>query len=219
MSFEGFRPDSFAFFAELAANNNKTWWEANKARYESQVRGPLTALLDAISGEFGTSKLYRPYRDTRFSGDKTPYKDRAAAAVFGKSGTGVYIEISARGLDLGGGYWMPGKDQVERFRSVVDDARYFGDLEATVEELADAGFGLYTADAVKTAPKGFTADHPRIHLLRLKHMVMERMEQPSEWMFLPSASETVRELWLKVNEWNDWLIENVGPSTEPPRPR
>lgn len=219
MSFEGFKPDSFAFFDELEANNNKVWWEANKARYEESVRGPLSAMLDQISGDFGVPKLYRPHRDTRFSTDKTPYKDRAASAVFGKAGTGFYVEISARGLDLGGGYWMPGKDQIERFRSMVDDPRYFGDLEATVEELEEAGFSLYTADAVKTAPKGFSVDHPRIHLLRLKHMVMERLAPPSEWMFEASAADVIREAWLKVAIWNDWLVENVGPSTEPPRPR
>jgi len=219
VTFAGFTSDSFGFFAELETNNNKAWWEANKVRYEEQVRQPLLALLDQVAGEFGVSKVYRPYRDTRFSGDKTPYKDRAAAAVFGKSGTGVYLEISARGLDLGGGYWMPGKDQVDRFRALVDDPRYFGDLEATIEELQEFGFGLYTADALKTAPKGFAKDHPRIELLRLKHMVMERLQAPSEWMYSPDAAGQVHELWLKVAEWNDWLIENVGPSTEPPRPR
>lgn len=219
MTFEGFQPDSFAFFTELEVNNNKAWWEANKARYESVVRGPLMALLDEVAGEFGTPKVYRPYRDTRFSADKTPYKDRAASAVFGRSGTGVYLEISARGLDLGGGYWMPGKDQLERFRSVIDDPRYFGDLEATIEELEEWGFKTYTVDALKTTPRGFAADHPRIHLLRLKHMVMERIEEPTEWMYQPEAASRIADLWRKANEWNTWLIENVGPSTEPPRAR
>lgn len=217
--FSGFTPDSFGFFAELEANNNKVWWEANKARYEASVRGPLLALLEQVATEFGTSKVYRPYRDTRFSGDKTPYKDRAAAAVFGKSGTGLYIEVSARGLDLGGGYWMPGKDQLERFRSVADDVRLFGDLEATVEELEAAGFGMYQQDALKTAPKGFAADHPRIHLLRLKHMVVEKLIAPQEWMYLPTAADEIRNQWLQVMVFNDWLASMVGPSTEPPRSR
>lgn len=219
MSFEGFSPDSFALFAELEVNNNKVWWEANKARYETSVRGPLLALLDQIAAEFGVAKVYRPYRDTRFSLDKTPYKDRAAAAVFTTGATGVYIELSARGLDLGGGYWHPGKDQVDRFRSLVDDVRYFGDLEATVEELAEEGFTLYQGDALKTAPRGFLPDHPRIHLLRLKHMVLERIEAPAQWMFEPSAAEAIAEKWCKVMICNEWLVENLGPSTEPPKPR
>lgn len=219
MAFEGFTPDSFAFFTELEVNNNKAWWEANKARYEASVRGPLLALLDQIAGEFGVPKVYRPYRDTRFSTDKTPYKDRAASAVFTKASTGVYMEISARGLDLGGGYWMPGKDQIERFRSVVDDVRYFGDLEATIEEMQEAGFALYQGEALKTAPRGFAADHPRINLLRLKHMVLESQTAPADWMYQASAAEEIAMRWRKVMIWNEWLVENVGPSTEPPRPR
>ncbi|MEY2915915.1 MAG: hypothetical protein RL454_844 [Actinomycetota bacterium] len=219
MSFDGFRADSFDFFTELEVNNNKVWWEANRARYEASIRGPLMALLDEIAGEFGVPKVYRPYRDTRFSGDKTPYKDRAAAAIFGKSGTGLYLEVSAKGLDLGGGYWMPGKDQLERFRSIADDVRLFGDLEATVEELADAGFGLYQQDALKSAPRGFTPDHPRIHLLRLKHMVVEKLQAPADWMYLPTAAGVIASEWRKVQIWNDWLASMVGPSNEPPRAR
>lgn len=219
MAFEGFSKDSFEFFAELEVNNNKAWWEANKARYETSVRAPLLSLLEDIAAEFGVAKVYRPYRDTRFSLDKTPYKDRAAAAVFGKSATGFYVEVSARGLDLGGGYWHPGKDQIDRFRTLVDDVRYFGDLEATVEEMEEAGFGIYQADALKTAPRGFSADHPRINLLRLKHMVIERMEAPAEWMYQPSAASVIAERWRTVGIWNDWLVENLGPSTEPPKPR
>lgn len=219
MSFAGFTPDTFAFFAELEVNNTKAWWEVNKARYEASVRAPLLALLEEIAPEFGVAKVYRPYRDTRFSLDKTPYKDRAAAAVFTTGSTGVYLEISARGLYLGGGYWMPGKDQIDRFRSLIDDVRYFGDLEATVEEMAEAGFALYQEGALKTAPRGFTPDHPRIHLLRLKHMVVERLEVPAEWMYQTSAAQMVANHWRKVMIWNEWLVENLGPSTEPPKPR
>ncbi|MFM7030658.1 MAG: DUF2461 domain-containing protein [Micrococcales bacterium] len=214
-----FTADTFAFFEELQENNNKAWWEANKARYEKSVRGPLLEVLDLVAGDYGTAKVYRPYRDTRFSTDKTPYKDRAAAAVFGNSGTGYYLEISARGIDVGGGYWMPGKDQLERFRSVADDVRLFGDLEATVEELEAAGYGMYQQDALKTAPKGFTPDHPRIHLLRLKHMVVEKLIAPADWLALDDAGQALRIEWERVRVWNEWLAAMVGPSTEPPRAR
>jgi len=214
-----FTPDTFGFFADLETNNNKAWWEANKVRYEDSVRRPLLAVLDAVAGEFGVAKVYRPYRDTRFSADKTPYKDRAAAAVFGKSGTGFYLEVSARGIDVGGGYWMPGKDQIERFRAVADDVRLFGDLEATIEELEQCGYSMYQQDALKTAPRGFAADHPRIHLLRLKHMVVEKIISPAEWLTLPDSAAAIRAEWHRVAVWNEWLASMVGPSTEPPRAR
>jgi len=219
MAFDGFSPDTFAFFAELEHNNNKTWWEANKARYQASARQPLELLVDQISGEFGVAKIYRPYRDTRFSGDKTPYKDRASTGIIGKSGTGTYFEVSAQGIELGGGYWMPGKDQIEKFRSIADDVRLYGDLEATVEEMAEYGFGMYQEGAVKTAPRGFSPDHPRIHLLRLKHMVVEQRFAPADWMYEASAADVIAEHMRKVRIWNEWLIQMVGPTTEPPRTR
>jgi len=219
VAFEGFSPDSFHFYSELEQNNTKVWWEANKARYETHVRKPLTELLEQLAPEFGSGKVYRPYRDTRFSLDKTPYKDRAAAALFGAGATGLYIEVSARGLDLGGGYWMPGKDQLDKFRDLINDPRYFGDLEAEVETQAEAGFQLYQGDALKTAPRGFTEDHPRIHLLRLKHMVQEKQQVPAEWMYTAAAADRIATEWRVVTEWNQWLLDNVGPSSLAPRPR
>jgi uncharacterized protein (TIGR02453 family) len=217
--FLGFGSDIVAFYSELESNNNKLWWEANKKRYESSVRAPLTALMETIAPEFGAAKLYRPHRDTRFSADKTPYKTNASASVFGKSGTGYYLEISARGIEVGGGYWMPGRDQLERFRTVVDDNRNYGDLEATVEELESKGFELYQQDALKTAPKGFATDHPRIHFLRLKHLVVGQTIAPQPWLYEPAAAQHIAELWRDIRDWNDWLVSMVGPTTEPERTR
>lgn len=219
MAFDGFTPDTFAFYAELILNNNREWWMANKIRYETTVKLPILALMEELEPEFGLAKLYRPYRDTRFSGGKDPYKENAAVSVFGKSSTGLYFELNANGLEIGGGYWMPGKDQIERFRHNADDVRLFGDLEATVEELAEHGFGLWQGDALKTTPRGFAADHPRIELLRLKHMVVNKTIAPADWMYEPAAAQRIMEEWRTVQIWNEWLAETIGPSTEPPRTR
>jgi uncharacterized protein (TIGR02453 family) len=215
MSFSGFRPESFAFYGELAQNNNRDWWLANKARYETEVREPILALLEELAPEFGACKLYRPYRDTRFSGNKDPYKENAAVSVFGPGSTGLYLELNANGLDFGGGYWLPGKDQLTRFREIIDDVRLHGDLEATIEELAEDDFELYRADALKRMPRGYPIDHPRIELLRLQHMVMFKVVPPSQWMFGPEAAEILAEQWRKVQVWNEWLAEAIGPSSQP----
>lgn len=219
MDFDGFTHDSFNFYADLSVNNNREWWLANKSRYEDNVRLPILALLDVLEPEFGRPKLYRPYRDTRFSGGKDPYKENAAVSVFGKAFTGLYFELNQSGLEIGGGYWMPGKDQLERFRHVADDLRLYGDLEATIEELEAKGFNLWQGDALKTTPRGFAADHPRIGLLRLKHMVMTKTYSPADWMFESAAAERIASEWRTVNLWNDWLAEAVGPSNEPARTR
>jgi len=219
MSFQGFSPDSFLFYSDLTANNNREWWLANKKRYETVIKNPILALIEELEPEFGLAKLYRPYRDTRFSGGKDPYKENAAVSVFGVSSTGLYFELNARGLELGGGYWMPGKDQLARFRHNADDIRLFGDLEATVEEMQDHGFELWQGDALKTNPRGFDSSHPRIGLLRLKHMVVTKTIAPEEWMFDADAARRIAQEWQKVGIWNEWLASAVGPSLEPARSR
>src|SRR5215470_11178237 len=107
MRFDGFGAGAPRFFDELAENNTRDWWQANKARYESEVRAPLEYLLDDLAGEFGEAKVFRPNRDTRFSADKSPYKTAAGAVIHGAEGTGtvgtLYVQLSATGLMTGGG--------------------------------------------------------------------------------------------------------------------
>src|SRR6266545_7682552 len=119
MRFDGFGPGAPRFFDELAENNTRDWWQANKARYESDVRAPLEYLLAELADEFGEAKVFRPNRDTRFSADKSPYKT-AAAAVVGTPGGGtatLYVQLSATGLMVGGGCYHPAKDQLARMRA------------------------------------------------------------------------------------------------------
>ena len=71
----GLHPDAFAFYAELQQNQNREWWLANKRRYDENVKAPIERLVDALAGEFGPLKIFRPYKDVRFSADKRPYKD------------------------------------------------------------------------------------------------------------------------------------------------
>ncbi len=107
--FSGFPPDALAFYAGLAADNSKTYFDAHREVYESCVREPLELLLVELAPEFGTGKVFRPHRDVRFSKDKSPYK-LAASAVLSRDGaacTAHYVELSAAGLRLGGGMWSP----------------------------------------------------------------------------------------------------------------
>lgn len=96
--FKGIPADAFDFFEELAADNNKAWWTENKARYESNVRGPVEALLTDVEKEFGPAKIFRPYRDTRFSKDKTPYKTNL---VLRAPAASLYLLLWNRDVDGG----------------------------------------------------------------------------------------------------------------------
>ena len=74
MTFTGFDPDALAFYAELRQNNTKEWWAAHRARFDERVAAPFEQLAEALADEFGEVKVFRPYRDVRFSADKSPYK-------------------------------------------------------------------------------------------------------------------------------------------------
>lgn len=219
MTFTGFDPDAPAFYAELEQHNTKEWWLANKQRYDEAVRAPADALIEQLGAEFGPVKIFRPYRDVRFSADKRPYKDHLGLVTTPADGTALYLQLSQTGLMLAGGYYRPATDQLKRFRAIVDDNRLVGDLEATIEEVGESGFEVFDEDALTTAPRGFTVDHPKIDLLRLRNLAIRRVHAVEPWMFGPESLDRVREGWRTIGIWNDWLVENVGPTVSPAQRR
>lgn len=209
----GLHPDAFAFYAELELNQNREWWLANKRRYDENVKAPVERLVDALGGEFGPLKIFRPYKDVRFSADKRPYKDHlglvTADAVSGGDASTFYLQLSQHGLMLAGGLYQPERAQLARFREIVDDNRLVGDLEATLDEVGEQGFAIMTEDALTTAPRGYRADHPKIALLRLKRLAIAAQHAPADWMTGPELVDRVRAGWRTVRVWNDWLMENL----------
>src|SRR6185312_12225658 len=138
----GIPADAVAFYAELEANNTKNWWAANKERYEQSVREPLVALTDALADEFGEARVFRPYRDVRFSAAKTPYKTEQGAIATGPEGSDYYVRVGADGLTTGGGYMHAMPDQVSRYRSAVDTDRTGEELLVIVDALRRKGFEI-----------------------------------------------------------------------------
>jgi uncharacterized protein (TIGR02453 family) len=217
MAFDGFGPRALRFFDELAANNNREWWQANKAWYEADVRAPLEHLLADLADEFGEAKVFRPYRDTRFSADKSPYKT-AAAAVIGETPGGVstlYVHLSTEGLLTGGGCYHPMKDQLARLREAIAEDDTGTELEKIVADLDQAGGRVEAHDKLKTAPRGYSADHPRIDLLRQKGLVGMMDHPPADWLYSAQAKERVAADWRSLGPLNTWLERNVGPSELP----
>ena len=121
MTFPGWPAEAFDFYEGLEADNSKAYWQANKHRYERVGQGAVRGPLGELDQEFGPFRLFRPYRDVRFSKDKTPYKTAAAASSEGERGTGLYVQVSAAGLMVGSGYYHMASDQLARFREAVDD--------------------------------------------------------------------------------------------------
>jgi uncharacterized protein (TIGR02453 family) len=208
MGFSGFDRDALAFYAELRMNNAKEWWTANKARYERNVHEPMLRLAADLEDEFGEMKIFRPHRDVRFSADKSPYKLHIGMVTTARPAH--YLHLSEEGLLTGGGVYEPPPAALARFRQRIDDEASARSLESVLAALDAREFELMTEGALRTAPRGYPADHPRVELLRLKRLSVGHDDPPADWMWTPEAGEVIRERWRVVSEWCTWLAENIG---------
>jgi uncharacterized protein (TIGR02453 family) len=210
MRFEGFGAGACRFYEELAENNSRDWFQENRDRYETEVRAPLEYLLDDLAAEFGEAKVFRPNRDVRFSKDKSPYKTNAAAVISGDGDErSLYVQISADGLMVGGGaYWLGG-EPLERLRSAIDDDRTGAQLERIVADLHATGAQTGAHDTLKTAPRGYPKDHPRIELLRHKGIIGWWEHPPRKWLSTRAARDRVADGWRALGPLNAWLDANV----------
>lgn len=219
--FTGFGADAVAWFRGLEADNSRAYFEATRGQWEAQVRDPLAALLTELSDEFGgVVKLFRQTRDVRFSPDKSPYKTTTYGILYQREGSdaGLYAQMSARGLYAGTGYHQMARDQLERYHLAAADDRTGPELAAVVEVLEAAGLEI-GGEALKTAPRGFARDHPRVRLLRHKELVAGRTLPPGKALATRRALEHSAETWRAAAPLNAWLDRHVGPSAIPPEVR
>jgi uncharacterized protein (TIGR02453 family) len=173
MAFTGFPDEAFTFYERLIADNSRTFWLANKQTYLSSVRQPMDELLDELS-EFGPFHVFRPNKDVRFSKDKRPYKDHIGAYGESEGGAGYYVQLGATGMLAGSGYYDMASDQLERFRRAVDAGATGTELAAICAAITERGLVLGAMNELKTAPRGYPKDHPRIDLLRRKGLIASR---------------------------------------------
>jgi uncharacterized protein (TIGR02453 family) len=211
VTFRGWPPEALAFFEGLEADNSKAYWQDHKGDYEHFVLRPMSELLSDLESEFGEGRIFRPYRDVRFSRDKSPYKTNIAATL----NEGGYISFSADGLGAGSGYYMMASDQLDRFRHAIDDDRTGKDLEKIVKALEKSKIEVSAHDALKTAPKGYPKDHPRIDLLRQKGLIAWKHWPAGSWLGSAQAKKRVVDLLHAAQPMGAWLDKNVGPTTEP----
>ncbi len=220
MTFSGFPDEGLVFYEGLEADNSRTYWTRGRAVYDSCVRAPVQALVEELAAEFGPAKLFRPYRDVRFSNDKTPYKThQGAVAVPDGRGAGAwYVEISAEGLRVAGGAWRLESDQVERYRRAVADGVQGPRLRAEVDRLTAAGWDV-GGDRLARVPRGYDVDDGRADLLRHRSLHAGRLFEPADWLHGPEALERVRTAWRDLTALNAWLADNVGATAKEVRRR
>jgi uncharacterized protein (TIGR02453 family) len=206
MGFDGFPERALIFYEGLAADNSKAYWTDHKAVYDECVAAPMRALLDELEPEFGEAKFFRPYRDVRFSKDKTPYKTQAAASL-----GGLYVAVSADGLFVGGGYYHTSTDQAQRLRAAVGDDLTGNALAAIVDTLVAARWEV-SGEQLKRVPKPWDDTHPRAGLLRHKSLVASKSEPPAAWLHTRKARDRIAAAWRQLLPLNDWLADHVGPA-------
>jgi uncharacterized protein (TIGR02453 family) len=218
VSFAGFPDEGLVFYEGLEADNSKTYWTQHKAEYEAHVKAPLAALLAELAPEFGTAKVFRPYRDVRFSHDKTPYKTHQGAVVHpdGRGAGSWYVQISADGLMVSGGCWRLESDQVSRYRRAVADDVQGPRLQKEVDRLATAGWSI-EGEQLSRVPAGYSADGERLDLLKRKSLHATRTWEPADWLHERRAMDEVRDSWRDLRTLNIWLGDNVGATAKEPR--
>jgi uncharacterized protein (TIGR02453 family) len=219
VSFEGFPDEGLVFYEGLEADNTKTYWTRHKAVYDASVKAPLQAIAGELAPEFGPAKVFRPYRDVRFSHDKTPYKTHQGAVIHPDGRAGAwYVQISADGLRVSGGCWRMESDQVARYRRAVADGVQGPRLQAEVDRLAAAGWSI-DGERLTRVPAGYDADAPRLELLKHKSLHASRAWEPADWLHTRRALDEVRSAWRELTALNAWLDDNVGATSKEVRRR
>lgn len=150
--------------------------------------------------------MFRPYRDVRFAKDKTPYKNHQGAFVGVGPATGWYVEVAAPGVRVGGGVYEMAGERLAAMREAMADDKTGPALERILGDLERGGFGI-AGDRLKTVPRGYDKEHPRIDLLRMKTVL--GMQEYGFEPFIHTADllDRVREDWRRLRPLVNWITE------------
>ena len=182
--FDGFADRDARFFKALAKHQDRDWFAAHRDEYDAGWLAPMKALLAAVREklapryareEIAAPKVFRIYRDVRFSKDKSPYKTHIGGYL-GLEGSGagpsgaaaLYVHVGADEVFAGAGQYMMDGDQLKRFRAAVDDPKRGAELAKLLATLGRAGFAVESYEETRRVPRGFDSEHPRADLLRRK---------------------------------------------------
>ncbi|MGH3202033.1 MAG: DUF2461 domain-containing protein [Streptosporangiaceae bacterium] len=205
MAFSGWPEEALDFYDGLAADNSKTYWTEHRATYDQKILGPMAELTEELAAEFGEPKIFRPYRDVRFSADKTPYKTHIGATV----GHVGYIQLSAEGLGAGAGMWEMNPEQLARYREAVADDGSGADLEEVIAVIEKADVTVHGHGALKSAPRGYPVDHPRVALLRYKGVTAWKQWPVEPWLETAGAKDHVVSFLRTAQPLCSWLSAHV----------
>ncbi|MGJ9411675.1 DUF2461 domain-containing protein [Aeromicrobium sp. CF4.19] len=208
-SFHGFPEAALDFYDDLEIDNTKAFWTEHRGIYDTSVAAPMRALVAGLEDEFGPAKVFRPFRDVRFSKDKTPYKTHQGAFVAAGASTGWYVQVGAPGVRTGAGFYRAEPAQLAAIREAIDDARSGRRLERILAALVDDGWSV-GGDRLKTSPRGYDADHPRIELLRHRSLALSRDHGFAPYVHTADLLDHVRADWQAARPLVDWVVRAAG---------
>jgi uncharacterized protein (TIGR02453 family) len=222
----GYSAASLRFLRALKRNNDRDWFRARREEYDGLVRGPMIAVIEQLAVDFGRfapemiaspkTSLYRVYRDTRFSADKTPLKTHVSASFRWRrlpkgGGAGLYLEVDPRWTWMGGGFYSPEPQHLVTVR------RHISDTYPEVHRLVRSAkfrrvLGTLDGDRLTRLPRGYAADNPSSEYLKYKHFLAGR-QFPAAFAttsgFYPALLETFRALMPLVRFLNEPLVRDA----------
>jgi uncharacterized protein (TIGR02453 family) len=220
VTFAGMPDEGLAFLEDLEERNTKDFFDANRSVFKEQVQAPFAALVEAAAArlrrsvpDLGQPKVFRIYRDLRFSKDKTPYKTSMSASVPSRPreegdgpgvATGFYVNVGPAGLYTASGLYHPDRPALERVRAAMADPATGPELEAILAKAAGKGLEPYL-DPLQRMPKLYPADHPRAGLLRARSLVLNRQHQRGPWLQTAELLDHLLADWKAMIPFNRWL--------------
>ena len=220
-----FNDDTFKFFRSLARNNNRDWFNKNKERYEDQVREPALELIRTMAPRLAKLSKYlvasdrkvggsmmRPYRDVRFSKDKSPFKTNVGIQFRHEAGKdvhapGLYFHIDPQSVFLGAGMWHPEASALKSIRAAIDADQAGWKRVSKAKKLLDTW--QFEGDSLKRAPKGYDPEHPLIEDLRRKdHIAVLRLKKSD--ITRKDLPDYLAKQFALTKPFMAWLTKAVG---------
>ena len=218
-AFAGFDRDAIQFLHELTVEMNREWFEANKDRYKQRWQEPMAALLDDVRArlakvyapiKLGAPKLFRIYRDTRFSKDKSPYKTHVAGSIpLGENSAAIYVHLGTDEEFVGAGTYFFEDAKLPRWRKLVATDKTGKEIAGIVGKLRKTGFQAGGHDDYKKVPKGFAPDHPRAEYLKMKGLTAGPPAIPKGLLHKPSFADWLVDQGKAMAPMVSWLHRNV----------
>ena len=229
-----FTTRTLTFLRQLRRHNDRAWFQANRDRYEADVKQPMIALIQRMGSDLPRfapnlqastrSSMYRIYRDTRFSADKSPYKTRVSAffphrTLPKHAGAGLYLEVSPERVLVGGGLYAPESADLQRVRASI--VEHWTDFRRIVKGRDFARtFTALDGKRLTRSPRGFPSDHPGVEYLKLKQFLAGCQAEPdlaTTARFYPFVLQRFRQLAPFIAFLNDAIIDGRQATSDPLR--